>query len=325
MRCWKRCQRSAAPSGPAGPRTTRWAGSFASTRLTAPDGLSMRQLPGRLAALTGALQSSVRTGDRGANLWRWPAADQQADRSRLGLFSLTALNRVMCGLPQRGCSKPGACRPAGDQQRSMMSPTGDAETRQPSTPFDSDRLAGLLAAARQRRSGLGLRQARSDEASPASMAWSIASSSEALVVTYAGTPVALAGLIGGANSCVQPATTNLWLEGRRLRAPGGANAAPAASGLRTDASLRLKRVLPRRLDPGGRRSSRRASCRRSLAPGGERWLASTTGPPPPPWNCAATPCISCSVRCWWTAPKWSGRSTFDQPAPSKPLAAGRSG
>ncbi|MCT4366652.1 MAG: phenylalanine--tRNA ligase subunit beta, partial [Synechococcaceae cyanobacterium MAG-AL2] len=246
-----------------------------------PDGLSMLGIAREVAALTGApLQSSVPARAIEAQPLAVAAADQQAIEAG-GLFSLTALNRVTV-----------AASPKWLQQRlehAGLRPINNVvdvtnlvmlETGQPLHAFDSDRLAGLGGgeATAQR---IGLRQARSDEAFTSLDGLEHRLSSEALVVTYAGTPVALAGLIGGANSCVQPATTNLWLEAA-VFAPQAVRRSARSVGLRTDASLRFEKGLPRQVTLAA--ADRAVALLQEIAGAqvGERWLHQRPGPPPPP-------------------------------------------
>ncbi|MCT4364217.1 MAG: phenylalanine--tRNA ligase subunit beta [Synechococcaceae cyanobacterium MAG-AL1] len=246
-----------------------------------PDGLSMLGIAREVAALTGApLQSSVPARAIEAQPLAVAAADQQAIEAG-GLFSLTALSGVTV-----------AASPKWLQQRlehAGLRPINNVvdvtnlvmlETGQPLHAFDSDRLAGLGGgeATAQR---IGLRQARSDEAFTSLDGLEHRLSSEALVVTYAGTPVALAGLIGGANSCVQPATTNLWLEAA-VFAPQAVRRSARSVGLRTDASLRFEKGLPRQVTLAA--ADRAVALLQEIAGAqvGERWLHQRPGPPPPP-------------------------------------------
>jgi phenylalanyl-tRNA synthetase beta chain len=66
------------------------------------------------------------------------------------------------------------------------------------------------------------------------------------VVTYAGQAVALAGVMGGANSCVEEQTSAIWLEAA-VFAPQTVRLSGRSVGLRTDASLRFEKGLPQQV------------------------------------------------------------------------------
>jgi phenylalanyl-tRNA synthetase beta chain len=117
------------------------------------------------------------------------------------------------------------------------------ELGQPLHAFDGDRLAELSAGDADPQA-IGLRTAKAGEAFAALDGNTHNLDDNALVVTYADVPVALAGVIGGANSSVQDTTTNIWLEAAMF-APQTVRRSARSVGLRTDASSRFEKGLPR--------------------------------------------------------------------------------
>ena len=216
-----------------------------------PDGLSMQGIAREVAALTGA---PLRLGSSPAPIAAQPlgigAADQQAIEAG-GLFSLTALRgvRVEPSPPwlQRRLERAGL-RPINnvvDITNLVM-----LETGQPLHAFDSDRLAGLDPAGvpgdGPQPQRIGLRAASDAERFTGLDGAQHSLSSDALVVTYAGQAVALAGVMGGANSCVEEQSSAIWLEAA-VFAPQTVRLSGRSVGLRTDASLRFEKGLPQQV------------------------------------------------------------------------------
>lgn len=65
------------------------------------------------------------------------------------------------------------------------------------------------------------------------------------MVTYSNRPIALAGVMGGADEAVNEATTSIWLEAA-VFAPQAVRRSARSVGLRTEASSRFEKGLPRR-------------------------------------------------------------------------------
>ncbi|MCT0199351.1 phenylalanine--tRNA ligase subunit beta [Synechococcus sp. CS-1325] len=216
-----------------------------------PDGLSMLGIAREVAALTGA---PLKLGELPEAIGAQPLDPPPVDREAIeagGLFSLTALRsvRVEPSPPwlQRRLERAGL-RPINnvvDVTNLVM-----LETGQPLHAFDADRLAGLepTAAGGSEASPqrIGLRGATEAEPFTGLDGVSHQLSPEALLVTYAGQAVALAGVIGGANSCVQEDTRTIWLEAA-VFAPQAVRRSARSVGLRTDASLRFEKGLPRQV------------------------------------------------------------------------------
>ena len=213
-----------------------------------PDGLSMRGIAREVAALTGAALT-LPPADPVIAAEPLPlAADQLAAIEAGGLFSLTALTGIQLGPSPRWLQSR--------LERSGLRPINAVvditnlvmlETGQPLHAFDAARLAGLGPAQEEGAgpsiSAIGLRQAASQDVFDALDGSEHQLSEEALVVTYAETPIALAGVIGGANSAVSGSTTAIWLEAA-VFAPQAVRRSARSVGLRTDASTRFEKGLP---------------------------------------------------------------------------------
>ena len=208
-----------------------------------PDGLAMQGMAREVAALLG-LQTCLNEPPQAcasAPLPVSPASRQVMERG--GLFSLTALTGLQVAESpawlQRRLHKAGI-RPINnvvDITNLVM-----LETGQPLHAFDRDRLAGL-SGGQPDPALLGLRQALDQEPFTALDGEGRQLSGEALVVTYADQPIALAGLMGGAAEAVAPDTTAIWLEAAVFAAQDVRRSARSV-GLRTEASSRFEKGLP---------------------------------------------------------------------------------
>lgn len=209
-----------------------------------PDGLSMLGIAREVAALTGGQLSLPPAAPV---IPSEPLAVEPASAAAIeagGLFSLTALTGVRVepspAWLQRRLERAGL-RPINnvvDITNLVM-----LETGQPLHAFDQGRLA-VLGGQPADPASLGLRPAKAAEAFCALDGTSHELSPEALVVTYAGQPIALAGVIGGADTAVQADTESLWLEAAMFSAEAVRRSARSV-GLRTDASARFEKGLPR--------------------------------------------------------------------------------
>ncbi len=284
-----------------------------------PDGLSMLGIAREVAALTGGQLSLPPAAPVIPNE---PLPVEPASAAAIeagGLFSLTALTGVRVepspAWLQRRLERAGL-RPINnvvDITNLVM-----LETGQPLHAFDQGRLA-VLGGRPADPAALGLRPAQAGEAFSALDGTSHELSPEALVVTYADQPIALAGVIGGADSAVQADTESLWLEAAMFSAEAVRRSARSV-GLRTDASARFEKGLPREVTLTA--ADRAVQLLQELAAPGCRAAGCTSAPNSQrsPCACAAMPCTTCSVRCWWTA----RRKTWPTDAssrPSRPWAA----
>jgi len=209
-----------------------------------PDGLSMQGIAREVAALTG---SPLQLPEAAPAVATQPLPVPAAVQSRIeagGLFSITALSGVRVGpSPQwlQSRLERAGLRPINtvvDITNLVM-----LEQGQPLHAFDRDRLAALTAG-RLDPALLDVRPARAAEAFTALDGTSHSLSEEALVVGYGEQAVALAGVIGGADTAVHDGTTAIWLEAAMF-APQAVRRSARSAGLRTDASSRFEKGLPR--------------------------------------------------------------------------------
>jgi phenylalanyl-tRNA synthetase beta chain len=207
-----------------------------------PDGLSMLGIAREVAALTGArvLPPEVPPGPSPQPLEASP--EDQARMAAGGLFSLTALSGVQVGPSpawlRRRLEKAGV-RPINnvvDITNLVM-----LETGQPLHAFDRDRLAA--AAGQADPAAVGLRHGRPGESLTTLDGVERALDGEALVVTLADRPIALAGVIGGLAEAVTESTTAIWLEAAAFD-PRAVRCSARSVGLRTEASSRFEKGLP---------------------------------------------------------------------------------
>lgn len=211
-----------------------------------PDGLSMQGIAREVAALVGGQTHTPEPA--GSAIESQPLPVAAADLAAIeagGLFSVTALDGLQVApsprwLQQR-LEKAGvrAINNVVDITNLVM-----LETGQPLHAFDSQRLAAISATTEPQLGSLGLRQARDEEPFTALDGSEHQLSPEALVVTYSGRPIALAGVMGGAEEAVGEGTTAIWLEAA-VFAPQAVRRSARSVGLRTEASSRFEKGLPR--------------------------------------------------------------------------------
>jgi len=211
-----------------------------------PDGLSMLGIAREVAALIGA---RVQTPATPASVTASPLAVTEASRSLIesgGLFSLTRLDGVRVGPSpiwlQRRLEKAGvrSINTVVDITNLVM-----LETGQPLHAFDAQALAALPGASDQAEA-VGLRQSHEGEALTTLDGEQRSLNGDALLVTWVDRPIALAGVIGGAAEAVTEATSSIWLEAARF-APQAVRRSARSQGLRTEASSRFEKGLPREM------------------------------------------------------------------------------
>jgi len=211
-----------------------------------PDGLSMQGIAREVAALSGGRTCF------GPSPEAAPAADlpvTPAARSAMeagGIFSITALGGLQVGPSPRWLQQR--------LERAGLRPINNVvditnlvmlETGQPLHAFDRDALARLGGAsgAGPEPGALGLRHAHPGEALQTLDGEERNLTEEALLVTYADQPIALAGVMGGLAEAVTEGTTALWLEAAVFPAQAVRRSARSVS-LRTEASSRFEKGLP---------------------------------------------------------------------------------
>ena len=209
-----------------------------------PDGLSMQGIAREVAALCGG-QSTLppRAPAVAASALAVSGANAAAMEAG-GLFSVTSLTDLKVAASpswlQRRLQRAGL-RPINnvvDITNLVM-----LETGQPLHAFDRDALA-RLAPGPADPSQLGLRQGREGESLVTLDGENRPLGPEALLVTYAGQAIALAGVMGGAAEAVNEATTSIWLEAA-VFASEAVRRSSRSVGLRSEASSRFEKGLPR--------------------------------------------------------------------------------
>ncbi len=209
-----------------------------------PDGLSMQGIAREVAALCGGRTTlPPRAPAVAANSLTVSGANAAAMEAG-GLFSVTVLTDVKV-----------AASPAWLQrrlQRAGLRPINNVvditnlvmlETGQPLHAFDREALA-RLAPGPADPAQLGLRQGREGESLVTLDGENRPLGPEALLVTYADHPIALAGVMGGAAEAVNEGTANLWLEAA-VFASEAVRRSSRSVGLRSEASSRFEKGLPR--------------------------------------------------------------------------------
>ena len=209
-----------------------------------PDGLSMQGIAREVAALSGGGLTLPAAAPAVAAQPLPVDAGAQERIEAGGLFSLTALNGItVAPSPQwlQNRLERAGLRPINtvvDITNLVM-----LEFGQPLHAFDAAKLAAL-SGGQADPARLDLRSGRPGEAFKALDGSEHSLSEEAWVVSYADQAIALAGVIGGDNSCVDDTTTSIWLEAAMF-APQTVRRSARSVGLRTDASSRFEKGLPR--------------------------------------------------------------------------------
>ena len=208
-----------------------------------PDGLSMQGIAREVAALSGG-RTRFETAPVAAE--PQPLEPDSAAAAAIeagGLFSVTELSGVQIGaspLWLRQRLERCGVRPINnvvDITNLVM-----LETGQPLHAFDRDALARLSGGA-VKPSALGVRQACPGERLTTLDGVDRSLAPEALLVTCADRPIALAGVMGGLEEAVTTTTTSIWLEAAVFE-PQAVRRSARSVGLRTEASSRFEKGLP---------------------------------------------------------------------------------
>lgn len=209
-----------------------------------PDGLSMQGIAREVAALAGGRTTFREPPVAAASQPLNPSPAAAAAMEAGGLFSITVLDGVRVApsppwLRQR-LERAGlrAINTVVDITNLVM-----LETGQPLHAFDREALARLGGESLDPAS-LGVRQARDGESLTTLDGESRTLSPEALLVTCADHPIALAGVMGGLEEAVRESTTSIWLEAA-VFPPQAVRRSARSLGLRTEASSRFEKGLPR--------------------------------------------------------------------------------
>jgi phenylalanyl-tRNA synthetase beta chain len=209
-----------------------------------PDGLSMRGIAREVAALAGGRTTFREPPVAASSQPLNPSGAAAAAIEAGGLFSVTALAGVRVA-PSPPWLRQRLERAGVRSINNVVDVTNLVmlETGQPLHAFDRDALARLGGGSPE-PSSLGLRQARVGETLTTLDGETRCLGTEALLVTYADQPIALAGVMGGQGEAVREATTTLWLEAA-VFSPMAVRRSARSVGLRTEASSRFEKGLPR--------------------------------------------------------------------------------
>jgi len=251
----------------------------------------MLGIPG--VAADGVPCSQRPAGRSRAQLWRWPR--RSAGRRSRWPVQPHRINRVTLWRPPKGLQQRRSMPACGRSTTLSCHHLGDARNRQPLHALIP--TLAVSGGGEQRAQRIGLPQARSDEASPASMAWSIRLSASP-GGDYAGSTCAWAGLSAG-NSCVQRTQP---LAGGRFSRPRRCDAAPQASDYAQTPACALKRAAGCRCLGGSGSKASRFLQEIAGAQVGDAGCINDLARRRRPWNCAATALHSAARRCWWDAP-----------------------
>lgn len=212
-----------------------------------PDGLSMTGIAREVAALTGAELSLPETAAP-ATLHALTPSPASADAMQTGgLYALTEV-RNLDGSRRSPQWIQQRLQRAGVKPVNAVVDLGNLvmlEQGQPMHAFDADALEALCGQAIT-ASDFGLRQARDNEPFRGLDGRDLALDPRVQVVTCCDRPVAIAGVMGSADSGVSDGTRRIWLE-TALFTPASVRSSSRATGQRTDSSSRYEKGLPREI------------------------------------------------------------------------------
>ncbi|MFZ0407257.1 MAG: phenylalanine--tRNA ligase subunit beta [Cyanobium sp.] len=208
-----------------------------------PDGLSIRGIAREVAAICGGHTSFAAAAAAVPVQPLLAGAESLAAMEAGGLFSVTALTAVTVG-PSPAWLRQRLERSGLRSINNVVDITNLVmlETGQPLHAFDADALARLGGGGAD-PALIGLRQARDGESLVTLDGESRELDREALLVTYADQPIALAGVMGGLAESVQAGTTSIWLEAA-VFSPQAVRRSARSVGLRSEACSRFEKGLP---------------------------------------------------------------------------------
>ena len=212
-----------------------------------PDGLSMVGIAREVAALTAApLNLPALTLNPDHQSLNTSEASDAAMR-RGGLYGLTSIEGIDGSVSSPAWVKDRLERAGINRVNAVVDVTNVVmlEQGQPLHAFDADALEQLTGQPVDAAS-FGLRQAREGEAFTGLDDRELVLDPRAQVVTCHDRPVALAGVIGSRESGVTEATRRIWLESAMFT-PSSVRETARSVGLRTDASARFEKGLPKDL------------------------------------------------------------------------------
>ena len=209
-----------------------------------PDGMSMVGIAREVAALTGASLQLPQLDMAPIHKSFEPDSTSSASMLKGGLYGLTALENVDGGLTSPAWLKQRLERSGLKSVNGVVDITNLVmlEQGQPLHAFDIDALE-LITGQTVSAESFGLRQARNNEVFNGLDGHQLALNENCQIVTCHDIPIALAGVIGSAESGVSAKTRRVWLESAMFT-PTAVRTTCRAVGLRTDASSRFEKGLP---------------------------------------------------------------------------------
>ena len=212
-----------------------------------PDGLSMVGIAREVSALTGGSLSLPELEHQPSHSPFTPEDGSALAMGRGGLYGLTLIESVDGSIPAPAWLRRRLERAGVNSVNAVVDLTNLVmlEQGQPLHAFDLDALEELTGQ-RVLPENFGLRQARDGEPFTGLDGRELELDQRSQVVTCHDLPVALAGVIGSAKSGVSSTTRRLLLESAMFTPTSVRNTARAV-GLRTDASSRFEKGLPREM------------------------------------------------------------------------------
>ena len=212
-----------------------------------PDGLSMTGIAREVAALTGAALQLPKPVAPLATADLNPSADHAAAMKEGGVYALTEVSGLDGGKDAPVWLQQRLLRAGVKPVNAIVDITNLVmlEQGQPLHAFDLDALERLCGSD-LKPADFGLRQGRDKEPFTGLDGRTIEVDERVQLVTCRDRPVAIAGVIGSAESGVTATTSKIWLESA-LFTPASIRSSSRATGLRTDASSRYEKGLPRQI------------------------------------------------------------------------------
>ena len=212
-----------------------------------PDGLSMTGIAREVAALTGSPLSLPETSAPLMVEALNPGPSSAVAMQLGGIYALTEVKSV----DGSRCSPPWIqqrLQRAGVKPVNAVVDIGNLvmlEQGQPLHAFDADALESLCGQTVS-AADFGLRQAREEETFRGLDGRDLVLDPRVQVVTCCDRAVAIAGVMGSAESGVSDQTRRVWLESA-LFTPASVRSSSRATGQRTDSSSRYEKGLPREM------------------------------------------------------------------------------
>ena len=210
-----------------------------------PDGLSMVGIAREVAALTGAELNLPQLTLQPDHATLEPAPESAEAMLAGGLYGLTLIDGVDGAVGSPAWVQQRLERAGINRVNAVVDITNVVmlEQGQPLHAFDADALEQLTGQPVQ-AGDFGLRQARDGEAFTGLDERELRLDSRAQVVTCHDHPIALAGVMGSQASGVTATTQRIWLESAMF-SPANVRTTARSVGLRTDASARFEKGLPK--------------------------------------------------------------------------------